>query len=228
MAVGWMNAAGQRGIPAVFIVDDNGKVAWIGHPSEMDEPLEKIVKGTWDLAAYTETHKKKMELAAKAAPVEDRLFASAGEEKWEDAIAACDELIAMDPDEFGQVAVFKFQIMLQKIGDTEAAYAYAREVAKGPLGEEAWALNGIAWYIVDPEFELDSRDLDLAMRLASRANEITEGKDGEVLDTLARVYFSQGDVGKAIELQKKAIRLVEDEDKSEYEKALAEYEAAKK
>jgi thiol-disulfide isomerase/thioredoxin len=227
MAVGWMNAAGQRGIPAVFIVDGGGKVAWIGHPSEMDEPLEEIVKGTWDLAAYTKTHQNKMEIAAKAAPIEERLFAAAGEQKWEEAIAACDELFALDPDEYGQVAVFKFQMLLQRVGDTKKAYAYAREVIEGPLGKESWALNGIAWYIVDPEFELEDRDLELAMSLATRANDITEGKDAQVLDTLARVYFTKGDVDHAIELQKKAISLVDGEDTKEYEAALAEYEAAK-
>jgi thiol-disulfide isomerase/thioredoxin len=228
MAVGWMNAAGQRGIPAVFIVNGGGVVAWIGHPSEMDEPLEEIVKGTWDLAGYAKTHEKKMEIAAKAMPIEERLFAAAGAEKWEEALTACDELIALDPEEFGQVAVFKFQMLLQRVGDTEKAYAYAREVAKGPLGKEAWALNGIAWYIVDPAFELEPRDVDLAMELAKKANEITEGKDAQVLDTLARVYFTQGDASKAIELQNKAITLIGEEDKTEYEKALAEYEAANK
>lgn len=227
MAVGWMNAAGQRGIPAVFIVDGAGKVAWIGHPGEMDEPLEKIVGGTWNLAAYTQVHREKMEIAAKAAPIEERLFAAAGEQKWEEAIAACEELIALDPDEYGQAAVFKFQMLLQRVGDTKKAYAYAREVVEGPLGKESWALNGIAWYIVDPEFELKDRDLELAMSLATRANEITEGKDAQVLDTLARVYFTQGDVDHAIELQKKAITLIDGEDTKEYEKALAEYEAAK-
>ncbi|MGY8756745.1 MAG: TlpA family protein disulfide reductase, partial [Phycisphaerales bacterium] len=34
----YMKAAGQNGIPTAFIVDGNGKVAWIGHPMSMDGP----------------------------------------------------------------------------------------------------------------------------------------------------------------------------------------------
>ena len=49
MAKNWMTAAGQEGIPTAFIVNKEGKIAWIGHPMEMDKPLEKIVAGTWDL-----------------------------------------------------------------------------------------------------------------------------------------------------------------------------------
>ena len=41
MAKTWMEAAGQDGIPAAFVVDKAGKIAWIGHPTELDGPLRK-------------------------------------------------------------------------------------------------------------------------------------------------------------------------------------------
>ncbi len=37
MAKNWMKAAEENGIPTAFVVRD-GKIAWIGHPIEMDEP----------------------------------------------------------------------------------------------------------------------------------------------------------------------------------------------
>ena len=49
MAKTWMTAAGQDGIPSAFIVNKEGKIAWIGHPMEMDKPLEKMLAGNWDL-----------------------------------------------------------------------------------------------------------------------------------------------------------------------------------
>ena len=49
MAKTWMTAAGQNGIPTAFIVNKEGKIAWIGHPMSMDEPLAKITSGSWDL-----------------------------------------------------------------------------------------------------------------------------------------------------------------------------------
>ncbi len=43
MANSWLKAAGQNGIPATFIVDGEGKVAWIGHPMKMEAALAKTL-----------------------------------------------------------------------------------------------------------------------------------------------------------------------------------------
>ena len=43
MAQTWMSAAGRNGIPCAFIVGRDGKIAWIGHPMQMDQPLAKAV-----------------------------------------------------------------------------------------------------------------------------------------------------------------------------------------
>ena len=49
MAKNWMAAAGQNGIPTAFIINKEGKIAWIGHPMGMEKPLEKIIRRHWDL-----------------------------------------------------------------------------------------------------------------------------------------------------------------------------------
>jgi thiol-disulfide isomerase/thioredoxin len=59
MSVSWMEAAGQNGIPSSFIVK-NGEIQWVGHPMDMDKPLEEIKAGTFDLA------KHKVEFEARA------------------------------------------------------------------------------------------------------------------------------------------------------------------
>jgi thiol-disulfide isomerase/thioredoxin len=51
MAKNWMIAAEQDGIPTAFIVNGDGKIAWIGHPTAMDKPLDEIVAGKWDIKA---------------------------------------------------------------------------------------------------------------------------------------------------------------------------------
>jgi thiol-disulfide isomerase/thioredoxin len=51
MVQNWMAPADQDAIPTVFIVDGDGKIAWIGYPGEMETPLEKIRAGKWDLKA---------------------------------------------------------------------------------------------------------------------------------------------------------------------------------
>src|SRR5262249_20162301 len=41
----WSVAAGRSEIPHVFVVDGAGKIAWIGYPWDLDEPLARVVAG---------------------------------------------------------------------------------------------------------------------------------------------------------------------------------------
>jgi len=50
-SMSYMQAFGQNAIPCAFIIDKSGKVVWVGHPMQMDRPLEEILSGTYDLAA---------------------------------------------------------------------------------------------------------------------------------------------------------------------------------
>ena len=62
----WMRKAGRNGIPCAFIVNGDGVIAWIGHPMQMDKPLEAVVAGTWDLQAFKATFAKEQEAALAA------------------------------------------------------------------------------------------------------------------------------------------------------------------
>ena len=39
MAETWMAAAGRKGIPSAFLVDTQGRIAWIGHPMQLKEAI---------------------------------------------------------------------------------------------------------------------------------------------------------------------------------------------
>lgn len=44
MSKTWMQAADRKGIPSAFLVDKQGKIAWIGHPMELkDEQIQKVL-----------------------------------------------------------------------------------------------------------------------------------------------------------------------------------------
>ncbi|MBX7246651.1 MAG: TlpA family protein disulfide reductase [Candidatus Sumerlaeaceae bacterium] len=53
----YMKAFGAEGIPTAFIVNKEGRIAWVGHPMEMDKPLAAIVAGTYDIAKAELTRK---------------------------------------------------------------------------------------------------------------------------------------------------------------------------
>ena len=62
---GYMTAFKQSGIPAAFIVDGKGNVAWVGHPMDgLGEVLEQVVAGTFDSVAYAK-EKAEKEAAAR-------------------------------------------------------------------------------------------------------------------------------------------------------------------
>ncbi|MEM9066286.1 MAG: redoxin family protein [Planctomycetota bacterium] len=55
MSESWMRPANRNGIPSAFIVDQQGDIAWMGHPMAMDEPLEQIVAGEYNSAEAAKT-----------------------------------------------------------------------------------------------------------------------------------------------------------------------------
>lgn len=196
MAKDWMTAAQQRGIPAAFVVNGQGVIAWIGHPMQLDGPLAKIVAGKWDIQAEIKlqgaTNKITQALKAKDA---------------KGAIAAIDDVVAMDPALESQYGTQKFKLLLETKAYADA-YAYATKLVDGVYKDSADALNLVAWSIVDPEAKgMETRDLKIALKAATRANELSEGKRPEILDTLAKVQFDSGEVAKAVETQQKAVDL---------------------
>lgn len=55
---GYMEAFKIGGIPHAFIVDQTGAIVWHGHPmSGLDEALEQIIAGTYDMKAVQEAAK---------------------------------------------------------------------------------------------------------------------------------------------------------------------------
>lgn len=203
----YMKAAGQGGIPCAFLVDGNGKIAYIGHPGRMDATLDQVVNGKHDIKALAEAHKKIKENEAKAAAINGQLNAGMQSQDWEGALKAADDLIALDPEQYAGVAPFKFQVLALNVKDMTRANAWAKQASEGMVKDNAEALNGLAWIMVDPSNELEGRDVDLALKIAARANELTKDKDAGILDTLARACFVKGDVAKAVEFQRKAVAL---------------------
>ncbi len=39
----WATAAGRTSIPTTFIVDENNKITWVGHPMQLEGPLRDVL-----------------------------------------------------------------------------------------------------------------------------------------------------------------------------------------
>jgi len=229
----YMEAAGQGGIPTAFVVGRDGVVEWIGHPMQMDEPLAQIVANEWDRdAAIAEFEaKQRMQLAMtainaaarrgdwdEALKTVDRLLGQEGladqmqaqlsgfkvqilqaAGRSDEALQLIDALVAESGPSL-QMSMTKLSI-LQSEGRSEDVAALEAEIVDQNF-DHARLLNQIAWSISERD---EPRDLDLALRAAKRANELSEEGDASILDTLARVCYEQGNLEDAITWQKKAV-----------------------
>ncbi|MBL8858089.1 MAG: redoxin family protein [Planctomycetes bacterium] len=222
----FFTAAGQRGIPCCFIVDGEGKIAYIGHPMAVDKTLEDVINKKHDIRALAARYKAKAENEAKAEALQKQLGEAFEGEDWAKTIEICDQMVALDAEEYISFAHTKFMILATKMNDEDKAYAWAREVHKGIGKNDARLLNAFAWVIVDSEQGLKRKDLDFALQLATDANTLTKGKDAGVLDTLARVHFMKGDIKKAVEVQTSAVEIADKRMKDDLQQTLDEYKAA--
>jgi thiol-disulfide isomerase/thioredoxin len=207
MAQAWMQAADEHGIPTAFIVNDE-KIAWIGHPMSIDEPLEKVVAGAWDLDVAARERREAKDRQRKITAALTRINQALRSGETQEALAAIDEAIAENPMLESSFGPRKFQL-LRDAGREDEASAYGDRLVETALKGNPFALNFIAWQIVDPASKraASQSDLKLALKAAERANELTHGENGMILDTLAKVYFDSGDPAKALKLQEKAVKL---------------------
>ncbi len=63
----WMLAATQRALPTAFVVNQDGVVAWIGHPMKIDEPLRQIVDRKYNLKTAAEKFNQAMKKQEQSA-----------------------------------------------------------------------------------------------------------------------------------------------------------------
>ena len=202
MATKWMSAAGQKGIPTVFIVDQQGKVAWIGHPMDMDIPLERICAGNFDAAAYAkETSSRKNAENEKLQAFMMKLETLLVGGKIDDAMSL------VDAETSGNTTQAK--AMRSKVSMLLYAFAFITTNPKQTL---------------PPKFEAIKKS---NVQLARKALALSDGEDSQLYDTLALTLAMAGNYKEAAEIQEKAVAKlsvgVPAETRKEYLARLADY-----
>ncbi|WP_397569010.1 redoxin domain-containing protein [Schlesneria sp. T3-172] len=211
----WMQPAEQQGIPAAFIINGDGKVAWIGHPGQMEEPLEKIVAGTWDLEAEAQKLADMKALQKKLTATIGRLqelfkeFSDDGDPK--DLLAELDTASEEIPDRAEMFNLIRFQVLALSTERSDEAVDVGNKIIETEQGEDPGLLSNMARVIVDPnrDHKASPKLLKFALKLAQKADKLVDGEDVMVADTLAKAYFDTGDVAEAVKAQERAIELAE-------------------
>jgi tetratricopeptide (TPR) repeat protein len=145
--------------------------------------------------------------------------------RHEQARAILDDAVRADPNNpaaYGNRATFYLALR-----DDEHALFNLGEVIRLSPGS-AVAHNERAWLLATCRDE-KLRDGRQAVESATRACELTEGKNPRYLATLAAAYSEAGDFAAAAQCQERAIALLAatSRDASEYRKVLDRYRAKK-
>jgi thiol-disulfide isomerase/thioredoxin len=224
----WMMGSGQVGIPASFIIDKSGKVAWMGYPLDLDQPLAEIVAGNYDMAHAAENAAKQAAIAKKSRELSLKFEDAMLNNNMDAARKYLDEYAALDVKNNWEL---KYGVLVQEFHDQAGADDYLKALANGEGKDNPDILAALAQKKVTGEGTI-KRDVDEGLKLATRADNLSDHKNPEIVGTLANAYFENGEVGKAIELQTRAVSLLDSgtpaEVRTAMEKALARYKAAKK
>ena len=212
----WFEASGQQGIPCSFVVDKEGKVAFIGHPMELDEVLPMVLDGTWKGEASVK--------AIKAIDDELEAIQAKAEKDGDAALKDLDGFAAKYPKRAaGQAFVSTKLVTMMQAKKFDAAKAYSEAL----LADAAKAKKGTYLPVVAGVWGAKELNPDkLHLGLVTKAADVSltlDDKDAITYYRAASAYDAAGNPAKAAELGAKAVELADDDVKDAVKAAVAKF-----
>ena len=148
MATTWMKAAGQDGIPTAFIVNQQGRIAWIGHPMELDENLlNEILGGHYDVKQAAADSEQRQQQQQQLAELSRQLMDSLQQKDWDGAEALVGQMEKLAPPaQRARLALLRVQILIER-KDYTGAYKLGASVSEANP-DDAALQNELAWFII--------------------------------------------------------------------------------
>ncbi|MBP1767952.1 MAG: Redoxin domain protein [Candidatus Aminicenantes bacterium] len=206
----------EIGIPCVFIINREGRIAWIGSgdgdTTQMDRTLDEVVSGQHDLRAAAVTYQKKMEIdvyargeRVKALEAQKAGDFAAAEKHW-------DNIIILGPDYEHFTSSKYFMLLHQKKAPDEAAAFLSRRAAK---------LDWVTIMNMTATLAYEGRDLEAEhLRAGIEACQLALSKKGQdhpwPLMTMAAMHYRLGENDKAVALVDRALLIAKDNDRKSF------------
>jgi hypothetical protein len=205
-----MKAARRNGIPCSFVVDKVGKIAFIGHPAELDDVLPKVVAGTW---------KGKEDIAAlkKASDALDAIYELADKHP-ETAMKELAEYEQQYPDQAKKAAFRVNKVLLfasaKKFDEAKSiAETLIPELVAKKNDRSLFRLRGIwASKQVNPE----RKHIAVALQAAEAYMKLKGDNDFLALYGVADSQYAAGNSKKAVEFAEKALAASKNEKEKEF------------
>lgn len=176
-----MGAYKQDKIPTAFIIDKKGNVVWFDNPADPNGKLEDVLQ-----RVLADKFDAQAAQDLKADVTIDRMtaeLAEAAAQRYFSFVASGGELTRSR----------KLADIFISLAEHNANYLanFARTIVANPA--------------------IKTRDLELALRLAAKANELTGGKEIGILDVYAKALYEAGKPDEAVAQGKAALALATDD-----------------
>jgi len=133
----WMTAAGQEGVPNAFIIGRDTKIAWIGHPMNLDEPLGQMIEGKYDLKAFAEKFGPRQEKEGRLLYIKNKfdelgkfIFAADETDDYAKVITESETLLVKEPLLQEKIYFYYFRSLLRVNPQKALTIAQNIDVAK--------------------------------------------------------------------------------------------------
>lgn len=212
------------GIPQAYVVNKEGKVAWIGSPLDpaMGDVIKKVIAGTYDIAEAKATQGLEKEIEKKFMALDRAYQMGQMETVWKGLV----EITQLDPTN-----AMAMELMASiYVSDPERRGAIRQWIENHiqSFGDNSNAMGVLALTLCRID-DFTLRVPDLTLKAGKAAYDASQGKDYRAIQVYARAQYEIAALDKAIELQKQAAEVAADDaSKSDARKILEFYESCKK
>ena len=205
----YMTASRRQGIPCAFIVDRNGRIAWLGHPKDLEDPLRRIVAGSWNLEEARRAQARSERVRQVTEAITREIEAADSRDDLLQVVSSIDEATARGDGHPG-LELEKFRILIGPLDDRRGHELGWSLLEHHP--NDAWLLSQVAEIALDDESDSDV-DVSFALQAAKAANRAAAGSDPWILATLARAYRRGGDERRADRFAQRALGRISAEER---------------
>ncbi|WP_246789011.1 TlpA disulfide reductase family protein [Bradyrhizobium sp. CIR48] len=115
----WMDSSFSVGIPTSFLVGRDGRIAFIGSPTQLNDVLPKILTGRWRISDEAKAaDAERIAEGERTMPISAKLTAAMAQD-WAKALSVVEEAVAVLPDDVN-FRVLHADLLLHKMHEVQA------------------------------------------------------------------------------------------------------------
>jgi len=212
----WMEPSFSFGIPSSFVVDRDSRIAFIGHPAELDDVLPKVLDGSWRTSDQAKAADRKWIGRGREEMFLSKASQAIKTEDWKTALSVIEEAIALMPDSI-QLRAAHADTLLHKMRDMHTGLPVLRQLVRDAIDRNAenWLLaamnqlsNPAYDYTGFPSVERFAMGKELSEHILA-LKELKDHVKAYSYQLVARYCHESGNKARAEELLALALKLVD-------------------